>query len=226
MSAAIEDQFSSVESCQTLSTVPVAFSFLLRSGNTELLSHQKIQAFPANISPLWLPCCSSQRCCRCNPKRSALLKDPCGSLSEKLKLCWICTACSGWSGGITTDVSEDDNQQQPSETELENPEANESNKFLVVYRWVGIVHEVEGDPHSLRSDCADSVSLRVATHFPPFQWPFPLRSGNTELLSHRKIQAFPAKISPSWLPCCSSQRCCRCNPKRSALLKDSCGLVS
>ena len=90
-----------------------------------------------------------------------------------------------------------DNQQQSSETELENPEANESNKFLVVYRWVGIVHEVEGDPHSLRSDCADSVSLRVATHFPPFQWPFPLRSGNTELLSHRKIQAFPAKISPS-----------------------------
>jgi len=89
ISAAIEDQFSSVESCQTLSTVPVAFSFLLRSGNTELLSHQKIQAFPANISPLWLPCCSSQRCCRCNPKRSALLKDPWESLSEKLKLCWI-----------------------------------------------------------------------------------------------------------------------------------------
>ena len=114
ISAAIEDRFSSVESCHTLSTIPVAFSFLLRSGNTELIGHQKIQAFPANISPLWLPCCSSQRCCRCNPKRSALLKDPCGSLSEKLKLCWICTACSGWSGGITTDVSEfeDDNQQQ------------------------------------------------------------------------------------------------------------------
>ena len=161
ISAAIEDQFSSVESCQTLSTVPVAFSFLLRSGNTELLSHQKIQAFPANISPLWLPCCSSQRCCRCNPKRSALLKDPCGSLSEKLKLCWICTACSGWSGGITTDVSEDDNQQQPSETELENPEANESNKFLVEYLWVGIVHEVKGDPHSLSSDCT-LVVWRIA----------------------------------------------------------------
>ena len=61
ISATIEDRFSSVESCHTLSTVPVAFSFTLRSGNTELLSHQKIQAFPEKISPSWLPCCSSQR---------------------------------------------------------------------------------------------------------------------------------------------------------------------
>ena len=74
-------RFSIIESCHTLSTFPVAFSFPLRSGNTELLSHQKIQAFPEKISPSWLPCCSSQRCCRCNPKRSALLKDSCGLVS-------------------------------------------------------------------------------------------------------------------------------------------------
>ena len=67
----------------------------------------------------------------------------------------------GKSEGSTTDVSADDNQQQPSETELENPEANESNKFLVEYLWVGIVHEVKGDPHSLSSDCT-LVVLRIA----------------------------------------------------------------
>ena len=61
----------------------------------------------------------------------------------------------------TTDVSADDNQQQSSETELENPEANESNKFLVEYLWVGIVHEVKGDPHSLSSDCT-LVVWRIA----------------------------------------------------------------